>query len=170
MKADDFIEWLNFKSIEQPEFFFYIDEISRLKNNNNCSNTIAVRTFLKDKSDILLQFLDEYKEEIIILPNFIQFLMVHYFRENIFSATHYLLKYKLNDSYIKKLEKEVSIFIEYLYKNKMYESICYFFHYPDINRIITRVKPLEQLESVNIHSARDEDFKKFIKLIKITNF
>ena len=119
---------------------------------------------------IHVQFLDEYKEEIIILPNFIQFLMVHYFRENIFSATHYLLKYKLNDSYIKKLEKEVSIFIEYLYKNKMYESICYFFHYPDINRIITRVKPLEQLESVNIHSARDEDFKKFIKLIKITNF
>ena len=53
MKADDFIEWLNFKSIEQPDFFFYIDEISRLKNNNNCSNTIAVRTFLKDKSDIL---------------------------------------------------------------------------------------------------------------------
>ena len=170
MKADNFIEWLNYKSIEQSEFVFLVDEINRLKNDNNCSNTIAVRTFLKDKPDIILQFLEEYEEEITILPNFLQFLMVHYFKERLFSVTHYLLKYQSNANYLKKLENEVSILIEYFYKHKMYESFCYFFHYPDINRIITRVKPTEQRESVKIHSSKDEDFKKFIKLIKIANF
>ena len=36
MKADNFIEWLNYKSIEQSEFVFLVDEINRLKNDNNC--------------------------------------------------------------------------------------------------------------------------------------
>ena len=124
MKADDFVKWLEFKSIEQYQFVFYIDEIKNLISENNCSLTIAVRTFLKDKADILLQFLDEYKKDNDILSNFIQFLMVHYFKENLFSATHYLLKYPKNQNYIKKLEKEVSITIQDFYQKKMYESIC----------------------------------------------
>ena len=168
MKAEDFMQWLEFKSIEDSQFIFYINEINSLKNDY--SITIAVRTFLKDKSDLLLQFLEETDKEITTLPNFVQFLMVYYFKEGLFSVTNYLLQYKLSKNYIEKLEKRVVIMIDSFYKNRMYESICYFIHYQKINSIIKKVKKLEYEESVKIHYNKDDSFKKLFKAVNISNF
>lgn len=163
MKAIDIKNWIETKSIEDLHYLLFNEQVEKRMNEKNNSLTIAIRTLLKEKEDILIDFFEENKVE--EYPSFIYYLINYFIKNNRYSLVEYFIKKKAFETNKKEKLKTMENLITKLSESTM-KKAGYFIRYRNIRRIYRENYP----NRYEILIAENEEYLKLDLTDNIRNF
>ena len=166
MKAGDFIRWMRNNAQYDSQYYIYLNYIEQYKEINN-SDIVSLRKFLYDKPEILIRYIDEFG--ISEVPNFIYPLINSYFKEKMFYAVEYILKFAKDQNKLNPLKREISVFLKECFSNKNFEIISRCHYYPNIKNLILEKNQNLFEEAVLNYNSINPEFKKELDLFNIQN-